>query len=78
MTCDDIGFAADKTFIDVVGDGFEQIEDGEGFEYIVGHIKGGKLKIVFEPTSDDHNCAVIDGVEGLGYTLAFNEAQQAE
>jgi len=57
----------------VVTDGFSQIQDGEGFEYIIGEIKGGKLKVVFEPDSDNFQSLTIDGVNGFGYTLAFEE-----
>lgn len=53
----------------IVNDGFKQIEEGEGFDYIVGHIRGGKLKVVFEPDSNDFQSAVIDGVEGFGFTM---------
>ena len=76
MTIDDISFTT-KTIMDVVEDGFDQIDDGEGFEYIVGHIKRGKLKVVFEPNTNDHECSRIDGVEGFGYILAFDANAEA-
>jgi len=67
----DISYAADKTLIDVVEDGFSQIEEGEGFEYTIGKVRGGSLKVVFEPESPDFESVVIDCVDGFGYTLAF-------
>lgn len=69
----EIKYSENTTLESVVIDGFNQIEDGEGFEYIVGHVRGGKLKVVFEPDSKDFCLAVIDGVEGMGYTLAYEE-----
>ena len=60
------------SFEDVVNDGFDQTSDGFGFEYIVGKIKGGDLKVVFEPEGT-HESIVIDGVDGFGYILAFEE-----
>ncbi len=65
-------FETGKTFEDVVRDGLKQIDTGEGFEYTVGKIYGGYLKVVFEPRGD-HGSVVIDGVDGFGYTLAFED-----
>jgi len=67
----DISFAAGKTLLDVVEDGFSQIEEGEGFDYTIGKIRRGSLKVVFEPDSPDFESVVIDGVDGFGYTLVF-------
>lgn len=61
-------YAPNVTLQKVLEDAFCQIEEGEGFEYIVGEINGGKLKIVFEPKGF-HEQVVIDGVNGFGYTL---------
>ena len=62
-------FPSNASFEGVVKHGFESIEDGEGFEYIVGKVCGGQIKVVFEPDSPDFSSAVIDGVDGFGYTL---------
>jgi hypothetical protein len=62
-------FPANASFEMVVKDGFENCEAGEGFEYIVGKIRGGELKVVFEPDSPDFTSSVIDGVDGFGFTL---------
>lgn len=70
----EIIYVGNKTLEDVVDDGFSQIEEGEGFEYIIGHVRGGKLKVVFEPDiQGGYESIVIDGVEGFGYTLAFEK-----
>ena len=62
-------FPKNGSFEEVVKHGFESIEPGEGFEYIVGRVRGGELKVVFEPDSPDFSSAVIDGVDGFGFTL---------
>ena len=68
MNIDGLYFANKASFKEVVKDGLENIEDGEGFEYIVGKIKEGTFKVVFEPECS-HSAVVIDGVDGFGYTL---------
>ena len=65
-------FSTGKTFEDVVRDGLNQIDTGEGFEYTVGKIYSGELKVVFEPKGS-HGSVVIDGVDGFGYCLAFED-----
>lgn len=72
MNIEKIRYAADKTLQDVVEDGFEQIEEGEGFEYTIGEIAEGKFKLVFEPSKEEGfvDYSVIDG---LGYTLIFED-----
>jgi hypothetical protein len=63
-------------FINIVKDGFKSMteSDCDGFEYIVGKVKGGSVKIVFEPDdSDVTDSVVIDGVDGYGYCLLFEE-----
>ena len=69
MIDENITFNTGKLFEDVVRDGLSQIDTGEGFEYIVAEIYGGKLKVVFEPEKT-HACVMIDGVNGFGYILA--------
>lgn len=51
----------------ILDDAFSQTSEGEGFEYIVGKVFGGELKVVFEPDSGcfDSNC--FDGVDGFGF-----------
>ena len=63
-------------FIEVVKDGFKSMEeaDCDGFEYVVGKVKGGSVKIVFEPDSSEvTETLTIDGVDGFGYCLLFEE-----
>ncbi len=61
----------------ILKDGFNTMEKegADCFEYIIGEVKGGKLKIVFEP--DDmpvcSDTVVIDGVDGFGYTLVYED-----
>ena len=63
-------FAEKITFKDVIKHGFESIEEGEGFEYIVGKIGEGQIKVVWEPKEQGcFQSAEIDGVDGFGYTL---------
>lgn len=57
---------------------FKEIEPGQGFEYIVGKIKGGKLKIVFE--LDDigsYTAEVFDGVDAFGITLVVENKKRS-
>ncbi|MFD3318071.1 hypothetical protein ACE414_10560 [Alteromonas macleodii] len=70
----DIKYARNATFQQVVEDGFDQISEGEGFEYTVGKVRGGELKVVFEPeykAGSYIESVCIDGVDGFGYCLAF-------
>ena len=63
-------------FVDVVKDGFRSMEEAEcdGFEYVVGKVRGGSVKIVFEQdNSDVTELITIDGVDGFGYCLLFEE-----
>lgn len=62
-------FPKNGSFEEVVKHGFENCEEGEGFEYIVGKVRGGELKVVFEPDSPDFTSSVIDGVDGFGFIL---------
>lgn len=50
----------------VLDDAFSDLDHDEGFEYTVGKIFGGELKIVFEPDSSCFDSVCIDGVEGFG------------
>ena len=71
----EIGYATNVSFQTIVEDGFKTAkEDGcEGFEYTVGKVKGGELKVVFEPDSGSYDSSSIDGVDGFGYALAFEK-----
>lgn len=62
-------FPENVSFEMVIRDGFDNCDEGEGFEYIVGKVRGGEIKVVFEPDSPDFSSSVIDGVDGFGYTL---------
>lgn len=53
-------YPANATFEKVLEDGLQQIEDGEGFEYIVGYLPQGKVKVILEP-EQEHAAPVIDG-----------------
>lgn len=77
MAIKGIGFASNVTFEMVVEDGFSHCEPGEGFDYVVGLVAGGELKVVFEPDSPDFCSNFINGVEGEGYTLAFEDKEEA-
>jgi len=70
----EIKYANNATLADVVNDGFGSIDPGEGFEYTVGRIRGGKLKVIFEPDTSCFETVEIDGVEGFGYALVYEEA----
>ncbi len=63
-------FAKNATFKDVVEDGFNGMKANncDGFEYIVGTIKGGQLKVVFEPP---YSCEMLEigGPEDFAFTL---------
>lgn len=72
-----LGFVDSQTFQTVVEDGFNQTDDGDGFEYIVGEFKGGEIKIVYEPAGD-HCSNVFDGVNGMNYVLCFEDEKLAE
>lgn len=73
MSCDNLIYASNVTLADVVEDGFDQVEDGEGFDYTVGRIKGGTLKVVFEPDEECFESVQINSVKGFGYTLVTEE-----
>ena len=63
-------YAPNANFKTVLEHGLEIINPKcEGFEYIVGEIKGGKVKLVFEPDSSAFDFHEIDGVNGFGYSL---------
>jgi hypothetical protein len=65
-------------FKKVLEDGLEQIDPKEeGFEYIVGEIQGGKVKVVFEPDSSAYDSIEIDGVNGFGYSLVCEYTDKA-
>ena len=66
-------FPTNASFAEVVKHGFDSIKDGDGFEYIVGEVCGGEIKVVFEPDSPDFSSEVIDGVDGFGFTLIGEE-----
>ncbi len=70
-----IKFAPNATFEMVVADGFSHCEPGEGFDYIVGRVAGGELKVVFDPYSPDFSSNIINGVDGFGYILAFEDKE---
>lgn len=50
----------------VVEDAFSDLKDDEGFEYTIGKIFGGELKLVFEPDSACFDSICTDGVDGFG------------
>ncbi|BDM66264.1 hypothetical protein NFHSH190041_37160 (plasmid) [Shewanella sp. NFH-SH190041] len=70
-----LAYSKNKTLKDVVEDGFKnaQENDCEGFEYIIGKIRGGELKVVFEPDASVSEAICTDGVDGFGYCLVFEE-----
>lgn len=72
---DKITYSSNATLKKVVDHGFEVMEknDCEGFEYVVGNVKGGQLKVVFKPDKPVYDVVGIDGVYGFGYTLAFED-----
>lgn len=77
MAIKGIKFAPNATFEMAVADGFSHCAPGEGFDYIVGHMAGGEMKVVFAPNSPDFYSNVIDGVEGFGYTLVVEDKDVA-
>lgn len=62
------------TLLDVVNDGLREMEEAnaDGFEYIIGMYQGAEIKVVLEPTGNS-SLIQIDGVNGFGYTLLFEE-----
>lgn len=70
-----IRYAKHTSLSDVVEDGFEKIKNTEctGFDYVVGYIRGGQIKVVFEPFSDDYLSGHIDGATGAGHCLLAEE-----
>jgi hypothetical protein len=63
-------YPSNVDFKKVLEDGLEQINPKvDGFEYIVGEVQGGKVKVVFEPDSVCYDSIEIDGVDGFGYSL---------
>ena len=63
------------TLLDVVNDGFSEMKlaDCEGFDYKIGEIAGGELKLVFEPKTHHFDSVQVDGVNDMGFTLVFEE-----
>lgn len=59
----------------ILEDAFSDIGDDEGFEYIVGKIFGGELKIVFEPDSGCFDSICTDGVDGFGLCSVVEVSQ---
>lgn len=66
--------AGNVTLLQVVEDGLQQMKESgtDGFEYVVGEHNGMEIKVVCDrPTSGELIC--IDGVNGFGYTLLFED-----
>lgn len=52
---------------EVLEDALETIDPSEdGFEYVIGKILGGELKLVFEPNLPAFDSQYTDGVDGFG------------
>ena len=68
-------YTVNKSLKDVVSDGFERMqkEGCKGFEYTIGKVRGGSLDITFSPHNGDYESVCIDGVNGFGYCLVFEE-----
>lgn len=47
----------------------------EGFEYIIGKILGGELKLVFEPSESCFDSVFTDGVDGFGLCSVIEEGE---
>ena len=60
----------------VIEDAFSDVDDGEGFEYIIGKVFDGEVKIVFEPNSGCFDSVCIDGVDGLGLCSVVEDGNQ--
>lgn len=77
MSFEQIKYAKSVSLKTIVDDGFKQIQmkdsNCQGFEYTVGKVCGGKLKVVFEPDQKIYNSAEIDGVDGFGFIMAFED-----
>lgn len=70
--------ASNADLLTVIEDGFKSAEEAEceGFSYTVGKVRGGTIKVSFEPDLIDDDCidiVQIDGVDGMGYCLVFEE-----
>ncbi|WP_299001706.1 hypothetical protein [uncultured Shewanella sp.] len=74
---DKIIYSSNATLEKVVEHGFEIMKenDCEGFEYVVGNVKEGQLKVTFKPDKSVYDVVNIDGVNGFGYTLAFEDSK---
>lgn len=52
---------------EIVEDAFKDIDPKEdGFDYTIGEIFGGKLKLVYEPNEGCFDSVCTDGVNGFG------------
>lgn len=72
----ELKISKNRTLLDVVNDGFVEMKNNgcNGFEYIVGKVRGGTVKVTYEP--DDESLieiSCIDGVDGFGYCLLTEE-----
>ena len=70
-----IGYTKNADFKTIIEDGVKTaIDEGvEAFEYMVAEINGYEVKVVVEPKLGCFDTIDIDGVNGFGYSLAFDK-----
>ena len=70
-----LGYARNVDLKTIIEDGFKVAKDSdcEGFEYTVGKVLGGNIKVSFEPDLDSHDIADIDGVDGFGFCMVYEK-----
>lgn len=61
---------------EVLEDAFSDTNEDEGFEYVIGKIFNGELKLVFEPNSDAFDSNFVDGVDGFGLCSVIEESSK--
>ena len=70
-----IGYTENSSFKMIVEDGIKTARESEveAFEYKVAELNGYEVKIVIEPKLGCFDTIDIDGVNGFGYSLAFDK-----
>lgn len=56
----ELRFLTNASFETVLKDGFSRAGEKCGFEYTVGSVRNGKVKVIFEPDKGDHESLIID------------------
>jgi len=70
-----IGYTKNAPLEMIIDDGIKTARENgcDAFDYKVGEVDGYEIRVVMEPKDKSFESVIIDGVDGFGYSMAFDK-----